>query len=144
MSKDNNPPPAHHLVGALIKINDIRNSIIGCQTVNWSEHIYPLVAALEEAGFEGAGYPASRANVGTMLERTLAAESEADRLRAIALDLQKHYTAAAEALKPFAEAADRFDGVPVSETLPQQCWFTPHSLREARAALATTEGSDNG
>jgi len=39
---------------ALGKINDIRNSIIGCQTVNWSEHIYPLVAALEGAGIEGA------------------------------------------------------------------------------------------
>lgn len=46
----------------LIKINDIRNSIIGCQTVNWSEHIYPLVAALEKAGIEGAGYTAPRTN----------------------------------------------------------------------------------
>lgn len=63
---------------ALAKINDIRNSIIGFQTINWSEHIYPLVAALEEAGIEGAGYPASRANVGTMLDRTLAAESKAE------------------------------------------------------------------
>lgn len=44
-----------------------------------------------------------------------------------------------KALAPFAEVADRFDGVPVSAILPQQCWFTPHSLREARAALATTE-----
>lgn len=65
---------------ALNKINDIRNSIIGFQTMNWSEHIYPLVAALEEAGITGAGYPASRANVGTMLDRTLAAEAEADAL----------------------------------------------------------------
>lgn len=46
-----------------------------------------------------------------------------------------------KALEPFAEVAGRFDGVPVSAILPQQCWFTPHSLREARAALATTEGS---
>lgn len=80
-------PPAHVVGGdekhaiALSKINDIRNSIIGCQTMNWSEHIYPLVAALEEAGIEGAGYPASRANVGTMLERTLAAENDAAVLR---------------------------------------------------------------
>lgn len=66
---------------ALAKINDIRNSIIGCQTVNWSEHVYPLVAALEDAGIEGAGYPESRAYVGTMLERTLAAEAENERLR---------------------------------------------------------------
>lgn len=67
--------PTEAMVAALTKINNIRNSIIGFQTVNWSEHIYPLVAALEEAGIEGAGYPVSRENVGTMLERTLAAES---------------------------------------------------------------------
>jgi hypothetical protein len=47
-----------------------------------------------------------------------------------------------KALAPFAEVADRFDGVPVSAILPQQCWFTPHSLREARAAIATTKGQD--
>lgn len=58
----------------LTKINDIRNSIIGFQTVNWSEHIYPLVAALNEAGFEGLGYPKSRENFGTMIERTTFAE----------------------------------------------------------------------
>lgn len=32
---------------ALGKINAIRNSIVGTQNVNWSAHIYPLVAALE-------------------------------------------------------------------------------------------------
>ena len=32
---------------ALDEINDIRNSIIGLQAINWSEHIYPLVAVLE-------------------------------------------------------------------------------------------------
>lgn len=42
---------------ALYKINEIRNSIIGHQTVNWSEHIYPLVAALNEAGITGLSYP---------------------------------------------------------------------------------------
>ena len=34
------------LSAALGKINDIRNSIIATQSVNWSEHIYPLVAVL--------------------------------------------------------------------------------------------------
>jgi hypothetical protein len=38
---------------ALAKINEIRNSIIGLQTINWSEHVYPLVAALNEAGVDG-------------------------------------------------------------------------------------------
>jgi hypothetical protein len=85
---------------ALAKINDIRNSIIGCQAVNWSEHIYPLVAALEEAGIEGMEYPAARANVGTLLERAVSAEvalaakdAEIARLR--------------EALKPFIHQMQR-------------------------------------
>jgi hypothetical protein len=45
---------------ALEKIDAIRNDIIGRQSVNWSGHIYPLVAALGEAGFEGAGYEIAR------------------------------------------------------------------------------------
>lgn len=63
---------------ALSKINDIRNSIIGCQKINWSEHIYPLVAALNEAGIEGQGYPEAREYVGTLIERTNAAEARAE------------------------------------------------------------------
>lgn len=59
---------------ALEEINHIRNSIIGLQTMNWSEHVYPLVAALDAAGFEGMEYPEARENFGTMLERTNAAE----------------------------------------------------------------------
>jgi hypothetical protein len=75
------------LVEALTKINDIRNSIIGFQTMDWSEHIYPLVAALNAAGFDGMSYPEARKNFGTLLERTNAAEdalatAEAARLRA--------------------------------------------------------------
>lgn len=54
---------------ALAKISDIRDSIIGAQTVNWSEHIYPLVAALKEAGFEGVPYEEARAHVGTLIEQ---------------------------------------------------------------------------
>lgn len=60
---------------ALSKVNDIRNGIIGCQTINWSEHIYPLVAALEEAGIKGQEYPEARAYMGTTLERTVSAEN---------------------------------------------------------------------
>jgi hypothetical protein len=69
---------AERYLAALDKINTIRNSIIGLQTIDWSEHIYPLVAALGEAGFEGLDYDEARANFGTMLERTVAAE---DRVR---------------------------------------------------------------
>jgi hypothetical protein len=46
---------------ALEKIDAIRNDIIGRQNINWSRHIYPLVAALGEAGFEGADYEVARA-----------------------------------------------------------------------------------
>jgi hypothetical protein len=45
---------------ALEKIDAIRNDIIGRQNINWSRHIYPLVAALGEAGFEGTGYEVAR------------------------------------------------------------------------------------
>lgn len=61
-------------VATLAKVNNIRNSIIGMQAINWSEHIYPLVEALEDAGISGMPYPEARGKFGTMLERTLAAE----------------------------------------------------------------------
>lgn len=67
---------------ALTKIDAIRNSIIGCQKVNWSEHVYPLVVALQGAGYEGADYETNRKNVGTLIERTNAAEVEVARLKA--------------------------------------------------------------
>jgi hypothetical protein len=63
---------------ALQKINAIRNSIVGCQTVNFSEHVYPLVAALDEAGFVGDGYDVSRKNVGTMMQQRDAATARAE------------------------------------------------------------------
>ncbi len=67
------------LEAALIKINEIRNSIVGLQAINWSEHIYPLVAALDEAGcVVGMSYPENRKNFGTMLERTNKAEARID------------------------------------------------------------------
>lgn len=66
---------------ALQKINDIRNSIVGLQTINWSEHIYPLVAALNEAGVQGMEYPEAREKFGTMIQRTVKAEAEIERLQ---------------------------------------------------------------
>jgi hypothetical protein len=63
------------LRGALAKIDAIRNSIVGCQSVNWSEHIYPLVAALGEAGYEGEEYEIARANIGTLIEQVKTAEA---------------------------------------------------------------------
>lgn len=60
---------------ALEGINAIRNSIIGAQTWNWSEHGYPLVSLLNRAGFPGLPYPEAQANIGTLIdfrERALA------------------------------------------------------------------------
>jgi hypothetical protein len=68
------------LTAALVKISAIRDSIIGLQNINWSEHIYPLVAALDEAGFEGAPYPEAREYVGTLLERNKALEDHLRKL----------------------------------------------------------------
>lgn len=48
---------------ALGEIDRIRDNIIGCQGVNWSRDIYPLVAALDEAGFPGEGYDKARARL---------------------------------------------------------------------------------
>lgn len=71
---------AEVLEAALTKINSIRDSIIGFQNVGWSEHIYPLVAALGEAGFEGVGYDEARKNVRTLLDQLEAAEARCKRL----------------------------------------------------------------
>jgi hypothetical protein len=70
------------LRAALTKIDGVRNSIIGTQACNWSAHIYPLVTALEEAGFEGQGYDEARAEASTLLDQRNRAEEEAAKLRA--------------------------------------------------------------
>lgn len=48
---------------ALREIDDIRNDIVGRQSVGFSQHIYPLVAILERAGFHGIGHEKARARV---------------------------------------------------------------------------------
>jgi len=82
---------------ALLKINDIRNSIIGFQKINWSEHIYPLVAALDEAGIEGMGYPKAREYYGSLMERCNKAEAALEGLRE-ALDAIDFYINNGDAL----------------------------------------------
>ncbi|BCH56037.1 hypothetical protein RvVAR031_36470 [Agrobacterium vitis] len=70
------------LEAVISKINDIRNCIIGTQSLNWSEHVYPLVAALNKSGFMGMEYPEARKYFGTMLERTVTAEDRSAELEA--------------------------------------------------------------
>lgn len=68
---------------ALGKINAIRNSIVGAQAVNWSEHIYPLVAALSEAGIAGLPYPEAKKNIGTLIDRNAELCAEIERLKGL-------------------------------------------------------------
>jgi hypothetical protein len=62
------------------EIDRIRNNIIGKQGVNWSRDIYPLVAALGEAGYEGAGYDEAREAI-----KRLIAEEQTERAKVEAL-----------------------------------------------------------
>lgn len=62
----------------LSKISAIRDLIIGFYRVNCSEHVYPLVAALDAAGFSGRGYDASRNHAGTLIEMANKADAERD------------------------------------------------------------------
>ena len=64
------------LEATLTRISAIRDSIVGMQGFNFSEHAYPLVAALDEAGFKGAGYECAKANLGTLIEQREAAEAK--------------------------------------------------------------------
>lgn len=60
---------------ALEKINAIRNDIIGRQTIGWSSHIYPLVAALNEAGYIGTHYDVARSEALTLIQELEQAEA---------------------------------------------------------------------
>lgn len=71
------------------KVNTIRNSIVGFQRVGFSEHVYPLVAALDEAGFQGEGYEISRKNAGTLVARIAELEGLLRRARDRIAELEK-------------------------------------------------------
>jgi hypothetical protein len=62
------PSEAQLYHNALSAISAIRDSIVGMQSINWSLHVYPLVAALDAAGFEGNGYEVSRAKAAEELQ----------------------------------------------------------------------------
>lgn len=73
---------------ALLKINEIRNSIVGYQSFGFSEHAYPLVAALEEVGIRGEGYEEANAKakdqltkIADLTAKLTALEQENERLR---------------------------------------------------------------
>lgn len=96
------------LRGALEKINEIRNDVIGRQSVGWSKHIYPLVAALDEAGFKGAPYEKAREKVEATIKaaREMVVKAWAqERTRDTIMDvnLAEEF---AEILFPFLEALE--------------------------------------
>lgn len=74
---------ADRLRGALMKISAIRDGIVGLQGFNFSEHAYPLVAVLGEAGFPGVGYEIASKNLGTLIEQRDRAEAELERVRPV-------------------------------------------------------------
>ena len=75
------------------KVNAIRNSIVGMQGFNFSEHAYPLVAALNEAGLVGMPYPEARANLGTIIEQR-------DALAALVQQLRRRWTGTRPGSRP--------------------------------------------
>lgn len=58
------------------KVSAIMDSICGIQSFHWSEHAYPLRAALDEAGFPGKGYEIARKDIVSLI-RNYAAAAEA-------------------------------------------------------------------
>jgi hypothetical protein len=68
-------------------INDIRNEIIGYQAINWSAHIYPLVKALEDAGYRSEEYEMSRAKAKRQCERIAELEAKVAELEAKVAEL---------------------------------------------------------
>jgi hypothetical protein len=86
---------------ALEGINKIRNSIVALQTINWSEHIYPLVSLLNRAGYEGMPHAEGKAKFGTLLDRCHAAEAALEAKQAKVREAMR-------VLKRVVEADDRY------------------------------------
>ena len=124
------------LDAALVKIDAVRNDIIGRQTVDWSAHIYPLVAALGDAGYEGEGYEVASQKARTLIDEHNAAIARAE------TDEASH-AALLGALKGLANEVTGAFGiaeveirVALGNILAQVLY---ERLEEARAAIATAE-----
>lgn len=130
---------------ALDVINGIRNSIIGTQSVNWSEHIYPLVAALDGAGFPGASYPEARENVGTLIERMAKLEATNEELRQWIAQHQEESVAVHRALKDATDAAGTTSmhgqGREILAALPQAQRTIVERVELARKRIAALEAA---
>ncbi len=87
---------------ALEGINAIRNSIVGAQAINWSEHIYPLVSLLNRAGYEGLPYPEAKAYIGQLIDNFEAALALLRAARGEALTYELH-----DRITAFLDRVDR-------------------------------------
>jgi hypothetical protein len=74
------------------KVDAIRRDIIGRQTISWSAHVYPLVAALHEAGYESPGYEEAKKGSLTLIDLVKAAESRAEAAEARVAALEQQIT----------------------------------------------------
>lgn len=88
---------------ALAKINEIRNDVVGRQAVGFSQHVYPLVAALEGAGIRGAGYEKARRAVLDFKRLLLACQS----LWRRTVTLRQQWLAAERDAQEWAERAQQ-------------------------------------
>lgn len=122
------------------KVNAIRNSIVGAQALNWSEHVYPLVAALDAAGFVGLPYPEARADVGTLLERLATAEAELAKLkerRFPVIGYRKDFSVPWSVVEAFEHQAEANHGKSLAEIAargglwPRELWHVINQRRWA-------------
>ncbi len=70
------------LEATLTTISGIRDSLVGFQQFNWSEHACPLVAALDAAGFVGVGHKIAAPNCNTLVNAKLKSDFERDAAKA--------------------------------------------------------------
>jgi hypothetical protein len=104
---------------ALEGINAIRNSIIGAQAWNWSEHGYPLVSLLNRAGYEGLPYPEAKKNIGALIDRASQAE---ERERVLRGALKKNHAAIEYARsQELSGRHDWLDDQPILDALEDAC-----------------------
>lgn len=105
---------------ALDKINVIRNSIVGLQRIGWSEHIYPLVAALDAAGIDGIGYGRAKPEFEGLLDRACKAE---DAAKAATSELAEARRQLGEAVEVQEDLAGKlFDAVRERDALKAGKW----------------------
>jgi len=100
---------------ALTKINGIRNSIVQRQTINWSQHIYPLVAALNDAGVVGDSYDQTREKA--------KAEIEAARV-----EINAGMVAGLAAERARADAAEQMLAEAIIVIREARAWIQPKNL----------------